>query len=130
MKIDIFTLCDGVHCYENKLTVIGAYDVLNIQNFTAAPVPINIAARILFDREECGPNTIHIEGTEIESGLKVMDLSNSVEISPREKIGTGILNVLLNGVLVMFPREGKYRFTITVVGKATAEISLNVISVC
>lgn len=126
MKIDIFTLCDGVYCYEDKLTIIGVYDVLRRLNFTATPIEINIAAHIVFDENECGENSIHIYGEDAESGMTVMDLKNNVSIIKREKLETGVLNVALSKIPVIFPRAGKYRFTLEIIGKGKSEILLTV----
>lgn len=126
MKIDIFTLCDGVYCYENKLTVVGAYDILYLQNLTATPVILNIAAHIIFDCSECGENTIRIEAEEMDSKNKILELNNPLKIAKREHVNTGILNVALTGVPVIFPRTGKYKFSLIVDGKGQSEIILNV----
>lgn len=128
MKIDIFTLCDGAYCYEDKLTVIGVYDVLVRQNLTAMPVEINIAAHIIFDADECGNNVISIYGEEMNSGMKVLDLRENLSINKRDNIGTGILNVFLSRIPVVFPQSGKYKFTLDVEGKGKSEIILNVLS--
>ena len=126
MKIDIFALCDGVYCYENKLTIVGAYDVLNLANLTATPVNLNIAAHIIFDAEECGGNMISIVAEDMESGMKVMELRNPFDISSREVVGTGVLNVALSGVPVIFPKPGKYKFTLSIEGRGSADLVLNV----
>lgn len=127
MKIDIFTLCDGVYCYEDKLTIIGVYDVLRRLNLTATPIEINIAAHIVFDENECGENSIHIYGEDAESGMAVLDLNNNnFSITKREKLETGVLNVALSKIPVLFPRAGKYRFTLEVIGKGKSEILLTV----
>lgn len=127
MKIDIFALCDGVYCYENKLTVVGAYDVLNLPNLTATPVSLNIAAHIIFEAEECGDNMISIVAEDMDSGMKVMELKNPLDISPRESVGTGVLNVALSDVPVIFPKTGKYKFTLAIEGRGSAETFLNVL---
>ncbi len=126
MKINIFALCDGVYCYENKLSLIGVYDVLNMLNITATPVNLNIAAHIIFEESECGDNLISIKAEEMETGIIVLDLKNPMNITPRDNIGTGLLNVALSGVPVAFPKMGKYKFTLTVEGRGSAEIILNV----
>ncbi len=126
MKIDIFALCDGVYCYENKLSLIGVYDVLNFPNIAATPVSLNIAAHIIFDESECGDNLISIEAEEMETGMKVLELKNPLNITPRDNIGTGLLNVSLSGVPVVFPKMGKYKFRLTVEGRGSAELILNV----
>lgn len=128
MKIDIFTLCDGVYCYEDKLFVIGSYDTIIRENLTAAPFEINIAAHITFDADECGDNAVNLYGEEISSGQRVLDLKNNLSIRKREQTGTGILNVALSGLPVIFPQTGKYKFTLEVEGKAKSEIILNVLS--
>lgn len=127
MKTDIFALCDGVYCYENKLTVVGAYDVLNLPNLTATPVNLNIAAHIVFEAEECGNSIISIEAEDMDSGMKVMDLKNTLNISQREFVGTGVLNVALSDVPVIFPKTGKYKFTLAIEGIGSAETILNVL---
>lgn len=129
MKIGIFTLCDGVYSYEDKLMILGVYDVLRLQNFTASPVALNIAAHILFEAAECGDNTLRIEGVELRTGMKILDLKNDISISERDKIGTGVLNIALSGIPVIFPAEGQYKFTLNVEGKGSSEILLNVMSV-
>ncbi|MBD5369607.1 MAG: hypothetical protein HDR80_00450 [Bacteroides sp.] len=118
MHTDIFTLCDRVQCYENKLMVIGAYDVISVQNTAPAPLSISIAARIRFEKEECGPSIIKIEASEVATGIKVLDIDNPIDIEARNPIGEGLLNVVLNDVPVLLPREGKYEFTLSVEGKA------------
>ena len=126
MTIDIFTLCDGVYCYEDKLTVIGVYVVLIRPNLTAAPVNINIAAHITFGEDECGDNAIRIYGEDMESGALVLDIKNNISINKRENIGTGILNVSLANVPVIFPRPGKYKFVLEIENKGKSEIILTV----
>lgn len=128
MKIDIFTLCDGVYLYGDKLTVIGMYDVLVLQNLTAAPVTLNIAAHIIFDADECGNNVINIYGEDIETGSRILDLKQKLLIRKRDKIDSGTLNVSLSGVPVIFPRPSKYKFTLEVEGRGKSETILNVLS--
>lgn len=126
MKVDIFTLCDGVFSYEDKLTIVGVHDTLTLFNLTATPVNINIAAHLLFESDECGENTIRIYAEETENGAIILDLRDRLAISRRESHGTGTLNVALMGIPVLFPKTGIYRFTIEVEGRGSAHTLLNV----
>ena len=62
----------------------------------------------------------------MESGALVLDIKNNISINKRENIGTGILNVSLANVPVIFPRPGKYKFVLEIENKGKSEIILTV----
>lgn len=114
MTLDIFTFCDFAQESKGKMTIVGTFNILQLQKFPSLYQNLYIAIRVSFSPEEVGDHTLKLS-------LKHKDLGNDVlpplELTTQTVINDGrysSINLPLNAQSVTFDSKGTYICNVSV----------------
>ena len=86
MTIELFTLCDGAYNYNDKLTIVGSWTSISV-NEIPAKIPVGVAMRIRIEAKEKGKKEMKIhflnpDGTKVPTDIAVsLDIKQAKEIT-------------------------------------------------
>ncbi len=125
MNVEAFAICDYAQDALGKLTIVGAFDALNVKEFPAVHPLMCIAARIRFPVYELGNHAIRVDIRNAEGEALVPPLEGGLTVNG---IGadSACANLTLNLMNVQWTREGTWHVVLSIDGAERAQIPLYV----
>lgn len=120
MTIELFTLCDGAYNYNDKLTIVGSWTSIGV-NEAPAKIPVGVAMRVRIEVGEKGKKELRIQflnpnksiiPAEIVASLDVkqskeiayINLAATVQGFPISQVGQHFVKVLIDdNVIAEYP---------------------------
>ena len=128
MKVTVFTAADYVDSSAGKLTIIGAFDNIEIENCPTTFKPFGVAIKIIAeprDRGKMRQGRIVLRKVGAKKPLFEGRLGMNFEMAAREKVNTIIL--ALNIIGVRFESLGGYELILLVGSRVRTSTRLNVV---
>lgn len=121
MTIELFTLCDGAYNYNNKLTIVGSWTSISV-NETPAKVPIGVAMRIRIEVGEKGKKEMKIQFLNPDTTIIPTDIVASLDIKQSKEIAYINLTAMIQGFPIS--QIGQHFVKVLVDDKKMAEYPL------
>ena len=120
MTIELFTLCDGAYNYNNKLTIVGSWTSISV-NEIPTKSPVGIATRVRIEVGEKGKKEMKIQffnpdntiiPTDIVASLDIkqsketayINLAGTIQGLPITQVGQYFVKVMIdNDVMAEYP---------------------------
>ena len=96
MTIELFTLCDGAYNYNGKLTVVGSWTSISV-NETPAKIPIGVAMRIRIETGEKGKKELKIQFLNPDKTVVPTDIVATLDIKQSKEIAYINLAAMIQG---------------------------------
>lgn len=81
MQLEILTLCDAAADYQNKLSLLGAFDTVTAPSFPATHPQCAIALRLRFTRIEEGTHSLRIHVVDQDGALIMPSLDGQLSVT-------------------------------------------------
>lgn len=110
MEIEIFTLADFAQDSHSKLTIVGTFDSINVQQFPVTHPACSIACRLRFAAKESGSHDFKLRLID-EGGKEIIKpIEGNMNIgAPPNGLFTSV-NIVINFNQLQFEKEGRYSF--------------------
>jgi hypothetical protein len=127
MTIQVAVLCDAAADYNNKLSLLGAFDTILTPQLPAQHPLCAVALRIAFDRSEEGSHRLAMNFVD-EDGHPIMPPVNNIPVEIRFPADATFLsrNFVVNFQHLKFDQAGLYSIDLSMDGKALSSIPLAV----
>jgi hypothetical protein len=125
MKTEIFTLCDFAQDNGGKLTVVGTFDVLNLDGATPFVPPFYLAFKGRYEKTDSGETkaTINIRD---KVGVDIIPPMNvPVNLKMPDNTDEGRLALVAGFVGMKFVKEGNFRVLIRI-GSYSNELPITI----
>lgn len=126
MNVDIFTFCESVHNYNEKLVIVGTFNAIDSPKFPFRPSELSLVLNISLDKED---------GETLEGDLKIykrdnkeivlLDVPISLNATFPDKAVKAYVNFMGSLVGIIIPEPGNYVASVTI-GDYSREIDLYV----
>ena len=126
MEVEIFALCDAANNIAGKLSMLGAFDTINVKELPAVHPHCAIALRMRFLRIEEGDHKIRIEMVN-EDGKKIgPKLDGGVKINIPEGTQSASVNLCLGINNLKIEKFGNYEINLAIDGRQVNSLPLMV----
>lgn len=96
MIIELFTLCDGAYNYNDKLTIVGSWTSIGV-NEIPAKIPVGVAMRIRIDIGEKGTKKMKIQFLNPDNSIIPTDIVATLNIKQSKKTSYINLAAMIQG---------------------------------
>ena len=110
MTIELFTLCDGAYNYNGKLTIVGSWTSIGV-NEIPSKIPVGVAMRIRIEVGEKGSKEMKIQFLNPDGSTIPTDIVASLDIKQSKEIAYINLAATIQG----FPISQIGRHTVKVI---------------
>ena len=124
MNVEIFSLCDGTHNIQGKLSLIGAFDSIKVKEVPFVHPHCAIALRLRFSKAENGRHSIKVDMFDKDGKRMGPELDGGVVVKiPKEKRSTSV-NLCLGINNLKVEKFGRYKINLLIDGKKVASLPL------
>lgn len=109
MRIDLFTLCDGVFNYNGKLTIVGAIDGYHVHSFPARET-VNIAMKFVADPAEAVDEKLFFKIIDPQHNDLPACVICDIKLEPINEISHLSLAATIQGI--EFKQEGEHQLCV------------------
>ena len=124
MQIEIFSLCDAATADGGKLSMLGAFDAIQISKFPAVHPQCAIAARIRFSRIEEGEHAIKVQFVDGDGKNVLQPMQSVVRVGSFTGQGSFSTNFIFNIQGLKFEKSGEYSIDLAIDGQHKASLPL------
>lgn len=126
MQLEILTLCDAAADYQNKLSLLGAFDTVTAPAFPAAHPQCAIAMRLRFTRIEEGSHALRIHVVDQDGALIMPSLDGQLSVTLGPVNETASVNFILGIQGLPLNQPGTYAVNLAIDGREEASVPLYV----
>ena len=126
MEVQVASLCDFASDYEGKLCVLGCFDTIFAREFPAVHPQCSVAMRLVFRKEEEGLHDVRLNFIDEDGRSIIPPLETKVEVQLGDDYFFATRNLVLNLQQLRFEGPGLYSVDLTVDGRMTASMPLQV----
>jgi hypothetical protein len=120
MNIEILTICDAAVDYSGRLSILGAFDVINAHRFPAVHPHCSVALRIRFDRMETGSHPFMLNIVDDDGKNIIPAIQGNMEVKMPPGFMSSAVNVVLNLQGLKFERPGEYSVNFDMDGESVS----------
>ncbi len=129
MEIEIFTLSDSAHNYNEKLVIVGTFDALGSSVFPFRHPQCSVSLRLRFGESELGKHGIQIKLLD-PKGKVLQSIDGEVDVLRKHPSSNHTtVNLVMNMGNLQFDMVGQYSFELHVDGEWRSGIPLDVVQV-
>lgn len=125
MNVEVFALCDYAHDERGKLTVVGAFDALMLNELPAVHPLLCIALRLRFQVYELGSHEIMLTLKDENGQPAASPLRAGIEVNGIGR-DSACANLALRLFNLRWEREGRWHFLLEIDGHEKAQLPLYV----
>jgi hypothetical protein len=125
MVIEVFSACDFAQDNHGKLTVVGAFDAINVKAFPAAHPLLCVAVRMRFFMHELGRHAVKVETLAPSGEAVIPPFEGSVDINNIGSDSTAI-NLVISHIGLRLNEPGKHELRLSVDGDPVGSLPLYV----
>lgn len=114
MKLDIFTFCDFAQESNGKMTIVGTFNVLQLNKVPSVYQNFYVAIRATFAPEDEGEHTLRLTFKHEDSGYELLPALELKTETVRNDGMFSSMNLPFNAPFLNFEKEGKYVCTVTI----------------
>ena len=129
MNIQVAVACDSATEYQNRLCILGTFDVIKTLQFPLIKPQCSIALQIAWAKSEEGPHTIKVQFMNEDGKSMLKPLESTITITVPATFLFVTTNHIINIQQFRFNKAGSYLATVFIDGKMKAEIQLQIIHV-
>lgn len=129
MEVQVASLCDAAADYNGKLSLLGAFDTVLVQQFPAVHPHCSVALRILFRDEDAGNHVLRLAMIDEDGKNLLPNIEAQLNIQLAENMFFSSNNLVFNLQGLQFPTAGQYSIDISMDKKMIARIPLQVLKV-
>lgn len=118
MTIEFFTLCDGAYNYNDKLTIVGSWTSIGV-NEIPTKTPVGIAMRVRVEAGEKGKKEMRIQFLNPDSSVVPTDIVASLEVKPSKEVAYINLAATIQGLPIS--QVGQHIVKVAIDGHVVAE---------
>ena len=124
MDIEIFTICDSAQTYENKLIIVGTFDIIFYETLPTVIEAFSIACRIRLNSNETFKEKIEIKFIDPYENSFMQNTSLDIDIKPQDFNQS--INFVINAQKIQFTSKGIHKVQLTWGGKIYKELPITV----
>ena len=129
MDVQIASLCDAAADYNGKLSLLGAFDTVLVQQVPAVHPHCSVALRIVFRDTDEGDHTLQLAMIDEDGKNLLPKIEAQIKIKLAENMYFSSNNLIFNLQGLQFPSLGQYSIDIRLDEKIIARIPLQVLKI-
>ena len=126
MEIEIFSLCDAAADYGSKLSLLGTFDGIQVNQFPATHPHCAVALRIRFERIEEGYHRVRINIADEDGQSIGPSVDGNIEVKLPPNVWSVCANMVLNINGMKFDKPGRYAIDLAIDGRHERSLPINV----
>ena len=127
MEVQIASLCDAAADYNGKLSLLGAFDTVLVQQLPAVHPHCSVALRIVFRDTDEGDHTLQLAMIDEDGKNLLPKIEAQIKIKLAENMFFSSNNLIFNLQGLQFPATGQYSIDIRLDNNIIARIPLQVL---
>jgi len=127
MEVEIFSLCDAANNTAGKLSILGAFDTINVKELPYVHPHCAIALRMRFLRIEEGDHKIRIDMVDEDGKSLGPKLDGGVKVNIPEGTQSTSVNMCLGINNLKIEKPGNYEINLAIDGRQVNSLPLMVI---
>lgn len=127
MEVQIASLCDAAADYNGKLSLLGAFDTVLVQQVPAVHPHCAVALRIVFRDTDEGDHTLQLAMIDEDGKNLLPKIEAQMKIKLADHMFFSSNNLIFNLQGLQFPAAGQYSIDIRLDNQIIARIPLQVL---
>jgi len=127
MEVQVASLCDAAADYNGKLSLLGAFDTILVQNVPAVHPHCSVALRIVFRDTDEGDHVLRLAMIDEDGKNLLPNVEARMSVKMAETMFFSTNNLVFNLQGLQFPQAGQYSIDISLDGEIIARIPLQVL---
>jgi hypothetical protein len=116
MEIEIFTLADFAQDNNSKLTIVGTFDAIHVQQFPVSHPNCSLACRLRFAAKESGDHDFLLRLIDSKGTELIKPITGNISIAQPANGQFTSINIVVNFNQLQFAEAGRYSFELYIDG--------------
>jgi len=129
MQIQTALLCDAAGIYNNQLSILGTFSVLEAHTFPFAKTHCALAIQIGWSKSEEGQHSVKVTFMNEDGKPMLNEMVSTLNVLLPEKHEISSSINVINIEQLTFQKSGMYQASVFVDGEVLSEIQLQVVDV-
>ena len=129
MEIEIFALCDAAADYGGKLSLLGTFDSLQVNQLPATHPHCAVALRVRFERIEEGDHRVRINIVDEDGQSIAPSVDGNIGVKFPPNVSSVCANMVLNINGMKFDKPGRYAIDLAIDARHERSLPINVLQV-
>jgi hypothetical protein len=121
MTVEVFTLCDNVQNYADKLVIVGTFDSIFAKSLPAIHPVLSVAIKLRYRNDEQGSYRLRLEINHDQGSETLVGIDGQIDLRAG-RMDSSVANLAFNIVNTTFKVYGDYSAQLKIEGEVIGKI--------